>query len=416
MLGFAGLIGAGRTDVGLALFGIEPATAGTIVLNGKTITVQSPREGMDLGIAYVSEDRRQLGLSMPMSISANITLPVLRRYLNALGLVRTAQERATAEAFRKRLAIRTASVDLPVSKLSGGNQQKVMLSKWLNTRPSVLILDEPTRGIDVGAKAEVHAMIGELAAEGIGVILISSELPEVLAMSDRVLVMREGRQMAIFDRSEANQESVMTAAMGQAAATGTERRHEVAAAPFPARAGARIQPAAADRRGGRRLRLGDQQLLHGAHLRPHRQQRHRHHHRRGRPDAGRADPQHRPVGRLHRRLHGLLRRHADRPATTTSIRCWRSSPRSRSAARMGAVNGALVAFGRVPAIIVTLGTLAIYRGTLVDLSGARSVTTDSLPHWLVNLPRTTLVLDRRARRARAGRAGGRDRHHLPDRR
>jgi rhamnose transport system ATP-binding protein len=217
VLGFGGLIGAGRTDVGLALFGIEPATAGTIVLNGKAIVVKSPREGMDLGIAYVSEDRRQLGLSLPMSISANITLPILRRYLNRFGLVRNAMERATAEAFRKRLSIRTSSVDLAVAKLSGGNQQKVMLSKWLNTRPSVLILDEPTRGIDVGAKAEVHAMIGELAADGIGIILISSDLPEVLAMSDRVLVMREGRQIAIFDRDEATQETVMTAAMGQAA-------------------------------------------------------------------------------------------------------------------------------------------------------------------------------------------------------
>ncbi len=215
VLGFGGLIGAGRTDVGLALFGIVPATSGTIVLNGKPITIHSPREGMNLGIAYVSEDRRQLGLSMPMSIYANITLPVLRRYLNRFGLIRTAMERATAEIFRERLSIRTSSVDLAVAKLSGGNQQKVMLSKWLNTRPSVLILDEPTRGIDVGAKAEVHAMIGELAAEGIGIILISSDLPEVLAMSDRLLVMREGRQMAIFSREEANQESVMTAAMGQ---------------------------------------------------------------------------------------------------------------------------------------------------------------------------------------------------------
>jgi rhamnose transport system ATP-binding protein len=218
VLGFGGLIGAGRTDVGLALFGIEPATAGTIELNGKPITVTSPRMGMDLGIAYVSEDRRQLGLSLPMSISANITLPILWQYLNRLGLVRATAERTTAEAFRKRLAIRTASVDLPVAKLSGGNQQKVMLSKWLNTRPSVLILDEPTRGVDVGAKAEVHNMIAELAAEGIGIILISSDLPEVLAMSDRVLVMREGRQMAVFDRTEATQESVMSAAMGQGAA------------------------------------------------------------------------------------------------------------------------------------------------------------------------------------------------------
>jgi rhamnose transport system ATP-binding protein len=215
VLGFAGLIGAGRTDVGLSLFGIEPATAGTIELKGEVVTIPSPRAAMDLGIAYVSEDRRQLGLSLPMSISANITLPVLKRYLNRFGLIRTSMERATAEGYRRRLAIRTSSVDLPVAKLSGGNQQKVMLSKWLLTKPMVLILDEPTRGIDVGAKAEVHSMIGELAAEGIAIILISSELPEVLAMSDRVLVMREGRQMAIFNREEATQESVMTAAMGQ---------------------------------------------------------------------------------------------------------------------------------------------------------------------------------------------------------
>jgi rhamnose transport system ATP-binding protein len=217
VLGFAGLIGARRTDVGLALFGIEPATAGTITLSGTPITVHSPREGMDHGIAYVSEDRRQLGLTMPMSIAANISLPMLRRYLGRFGLIRHSSERAAAEGFRQRLSIRARSVDLPVGKLSGGNQQKVLLSKWLNTRPKVLILDEPTRGIDVGAKAEVHAMIGELAAEGIGIIMISSDLPEVLAISDRVLVMREGRQMGIFERDEATQESVMTAAMGQSA-------------------------------------------------------------------------------------------------------------------------------------------------------------------------------------------------------
>jgi len=143
---------------------------------------------------------------------------VLHRYLDRFGLIRRDQERATAEVFRKRLSIRTSSVDLAVAKLSGGNQQKVMLSKWLNTKPSVLILDEPTRGIDVGAKAEVHAIIAELAAEGIGIILISSDLPEVLAMSDRVLVMREGRAVAIFERKDISQEAVMTAAMGQASA------------------------------------------------------------------------------------------------------------------------------------------------------------------------------------------------------
>jgi rhamnose transport system ATP-binding protein len=224
VLGFAGLIGAGRTDVGLALFGIEPATSGTILLNDKRVAIRSPRDGMNLGIAYVSEDRRQLGLVLPMSIFANVTLPVLRRYLNRFGLVRTNLERATADAFRTRLAIRAPSVDLEVAKLSGGNQQKVMLSKWLNTDPSILILDEPTRGVDVGSKAEVHAIIAQLAAEGIGVIVISSDLPEVLALSDRVLVMREGRQMAILDRAEANQETVMTAAMGQRSANPLDGR------------------------------------------------------------------------------------------------------------------------------------------------------------------------------------------------
>jgi rhamnose transport system ATP-binding protein len=216
VLGFAGLIGARRTDVGLALFGIEPADGGEIVLEGRPQRIRSSEQALRLGIAYVTEDRRQLGLTMPMSIATNISLPMLREFLSALGLVRRGEEQRTAEQYRKRLAIRAPSVELEVGKLSGGNQQKVMLSKWLHTRPKLLILDEPTRGIDVGAKAEVHQIIGELAAQGIGIILISSDLPEVLAMSDRILVMREGRQMGIFGREEANQETIMTAAMGQA--------------------------------------------------------------------------------------------------------------------------------------------------------------------------------------------------------
>ncbi|MGQ9529451.1 sugar ABC transporter ATP-binding protein [Chloroflexus sp.] len=214
VLGFAGLVGARRTDVGLALFGIAPADSGTVRIDGQLVRITNPRQAMHHGIAYVSEDRRGLGLSLPMSIAANITLPTLRHYLNPLGLLRQADEIATAEAYRQRLAIRTHSVAVEVGKLSGGNQQKVMLSKWLNTRPRLLILDEPTRGIDVGAKTEVHQMIDDLAAEGIAIILISSDLPEVLAMSDRVLVMREGRQMAIFSRQEATQERVLAAAMG----------------------------------------------------------------------------------------------------------------------------------------------------------------------------------------------------------
>ncbi len=215
VLGFAGLVGSRRTDVGLALFGIEPADTGEILIEGQPVKIGSTKDAMAKGIAYVTEDRRQLGLTMTMSITSNISLPMLKKYTNRLGLIKRRQERETAVQFKDRLNIRTPSVHLEAGKLSGGNQQKVVLSKWLNTRPKLLILDEPTRGIDVGAKAEVHHMINELAQEGIAIIMISSDLPEVLAMSDRVLVMREGQQMAIFDRAEATQERVMTAAMGQ---------------------------------------------------------------------------------------------------------------------------------------------------------------------------------------------------------
>ena len=215
VLGFAGLVGARRTDVGLALFGVEPASAGEINIGAQSVSIRTPEQAMQLGIAYLTEDRRQLGLSMPMPIVTNITLPTLRRYLNGLGLIRTQEELATAEEYRQRLSIRTPSVTAEVGKLSGGNQQKVMLSKWLNTKPQLLILDEPTRGIDVGAKAEVHHIINDLTDQGIAVILISSDLPEVLAMSDRIFVMREGKQMGVFNREEATQEKVLTAMMGQ---------------------------------------------------------------------------------------------------------------------------------------------------------------------------------------------------------
>jgi len=218
-LGFAGLVGAQRTNVGLALFGIEPADSGEVLIEGQPVALRNTQQALEQGIAYVTEDRRQLGLTMPMSIASNITLPTLKKYLNRLGLLRKSEENSIAQQFKERLNIYTPSIHLEAGKLSGGNQQKVVLSKWLNTRPRLLILDEPTRGIDVGAKAEVHQMINELAQEGIAIILISSDLPEVLAMSDRVLVMREGQQMAIIDRAEATQEKVMTAAMGHPSAS-----------------------------------------------------------------------------------------------------------------------------------------------------------------------------------------------------
>jgi rhamnose transport system ATP-binding protein len=216
ILGFAGLVGAGRTDVALALFGIAPAEHGTVELRGKRVTIRSPRQAMRHGIAYLSEDRRALGLSLPQSVTANVTLATLERYVSRLGLVDSNAERAAAEKYRQQLNIRTPSLRTPVEQLSGGNQQKTMIAKWLDTRPSVLVLDEPTRGIDVGAKAEVHHIVDELARSGMAIVLISSDLPEVLAMSDRILVMREGRQMGVLSRGEATEERVITAAMGAA--------------------------------------------------------------------------------------------------------------------------------------------------------------------------------------------------------
>ncbi len=216
VLGFAGLVGARRTDVGLALFGIQPAETGRILIDGEAVRIRSSGDALKLGIAYATEDRRGHGLIFNQSIAANITLPSLDRYVNRLRLIRKSLERATALDFRERLSIRAPTVETPASSLSGGNQQKVVLSKWLDTKPRILILDEPTRGIDVGAKVEVHHLVDQLVKEGIAIILISSDLPELLPMSDRILVMREGRQMDLIDATDVTQEHILTLAMGQA--------------------------------------------------------------------------------------------------------------------------------------------------------------------------------------------------------
>ena len=216
VLCLAGLVGARRTDVALSLFGIAPATEGSILLAGHEVRIDTPQQAMALGLAYVSEDRRKLGLAMPLSIFANISLASLGKLMKAFGLIDRKAEAAMAETYRKRLAIRSPDTAVEVGKLSGGNQQKVMLAKWLETKPRILIFDEPTRGIDVGAKAEVHAIIRQLASEGVAILVISSDLPEVLALADRVLVMREGRQVGILPIEEATQERVIAMAAGQA--------------------------------------------------------------------------------------------------------------------------------------------------------------------------------------------------------
>ncbi len=215
VLCMAGLVGARRTDVALSLFGVTPATSGTIRYQDKEVSFTTPRQAIDAGIAYVSEDRRKLGLAMPMPIKSNISLATLDEFLSPRGLLDRERETSVAHQYRERLNIRTDSVETPVGMLSGGNQQKVMLAKWLNMKPDLLIFDEPTRGIDIGAKAEVHDLIRDFVAQGGAALVISSDLPEVLAMGDRILVMREGRQMGILDTGDATQETVMSMATGQ---------------------------------------------------------------------------------------------------------------------------------------------------------------------------------------------------------
>ncbi|MER8001400.1 sugar ABC transporter ATP-binding protein [Streptomyces sp. NPDC095613] len=214
IVALAGLVGAGRSEVAQAVFGVDRADAGEVLVNGRALPAGSPTAAMAAGLALVPEDRRQRGLVMDMSIERNIALTGLGR-LGRGGLVRRALERGRAADWAVRLQLKYNRLADPVGVLSGGNQQKVVLAKWLATEPVVLIVDEPTRGIDVGTKAEVHRLLSSLAAEGLAVLMISSDLPEVLGMADRVLVMHEGRLTAEIPRSEATEESVMTAATGR---------------------------------------------------------------------------------------------------------------------------------------------------------------------------------------------------------
>jgi rhamnose transport system ATP-binding protein len=207
IVGIAGLVGSGRTELALTLFGLTPATSGEILLYGKPVTIRNPGQARELGIAYVPEDRGTQGLVKPQTIAENIAHTMLER-LTSNFLISRARETELAKRFIKSLGIRARGPSQVVSQLSGGNQQKVVLAKWLAVEPRILIMDEPTRGIDVGAKSEIHALMSKLAGEGLAILMISSELPEVLGMSDRVLVMSGGRIVAEFDREAATQEAV----------------------------------------------------------------------------------------------------------------------------------------------------------------------------------------------------------------
>ncbi len=216
IVGLAGLVGAGRTEVARAIFGIDRRDGGEVRVSGKPLPNGSPRAAMAAGVAFVPEDRRQQGLVMDLGIDHNIALPSLRR-LRQAGLIRRSRERQLATEWAGKLQLKFGRMSSTVSTLSGGNQQKVVLAKWLARKPTLLIIDEPTRGIDVGTKAEVHRLLDELVADGVAVLMISSELPEVLGMADRTLVIREGRLVAELSRAEADEDSIMRAATGQAA-------------------------------------------------------------------------------------------------------------------------------------------------------------------------------------------------------
>ncbi len=211
ILGLAGLVGAGRTNVARAIFGVEPATGGRIEVEGKKVSITSSQQAIELGLAYVPEDRQLHGLIPAMHITSNISLPRLHHYAR-MGWLQKKPERTSSYDAACQMEVRAGHIWQLARELSGGNQQKVVLAKWLSTKPRILILDEPTRGIDVGTKAALHALMSKLAAEGMAILMISSELPEILGMSDRVIVMHEGSVTGAFSRAEATQEKIISAA------------------------------------------------------------------------------------------------------------------------------------------------------------------------------------------------------------
>ena len=209
ILGLAGLVGSGRSNVAETLFGVTPATAGTIAIDGKPIVIKNPATAMDAGMAFLTEDRKETGCFLLLDITDNMQVALLRNSHVTAGFVNEGEIEKLCLEQKDLLRVRTPNLHEPILNLSGGNQQKVLIARWLMTHPRILILDEPTRGIDVGAKAEIHRLISELAGKGVAVIMISSEMPEVLGMSDRVLVMHEGRMTGIVDRKDATQVTIM---------------------------------------------------------------------------------------------------------------------------------------------------------------------------------------------------------------
>jgi inositol transport system ATP-binding protein len=210
ILGLAGLVGSGRSNVAEALFGVVPATSGTITIKGRKVLIDRPSTAMKHGMAFLTEDRKESGCFLSLDILSNMESAVLsERYVGRLGFVKSKPLEYECNAIAKALRVKTPDLFETIQNLSGGNQQKVLIGRWLMTKPRILILDEPTRGIDVGAKAEIHRLVTLLAKDGVAVLMISSEMPEVLGMSDRVMVMHEGRLTGIVDRADADQVRIM---------------------------------------------------------------------------------------------------------------------------------------------------------------------------------------------------------------
>jgi rhamnose transport system ATP-binding protein len=400
IVGLAGLVGAGRTDVARAIAGVTPPAAGEIRIAGTPVSIRSPRDAIALGIAHVPEDRQQHGLLPPMSIASNTSLADLSS-VSRFGWLSSSRERSLARDWASKLNTRLRDVRQPARELSGGNQQKVVLAKWLQTRPRVLILDEPTRGIDVGAKAEVHHLMAGLARGGAGILMISSDLPEVLAMSDRILVMREGRLTGEFARAEATQERVMTAAtigehvaskpnraiVGQAAATDSGAKasrllsllhaRELGVAAFVLvvfAACAIYQPRflAADSLRSILLyipliiivAMGQMMVIISRNI-----------------DLS--------VGSMLGLAAIVVGNvYIDYPATPTFVAALIAA---LVGGALGLVNGVLVALLRLPAIIATLGTLTAYRGLIFIYSGGKQVDNNDLPTALIRLSQTSPI-------------------------
>ena len=390
ILGFAGLVGSGRTEIARVLFGVDQPTAGTIALDGHAVTFASPRDAMAAGIAYVSEDRIGQSLVMDFSILANASLPVIDRATVA-GLIRPARELGLVRGHLDRLRLRFRSYLQPVKTLSGGNQQKVVLAKWLATKPRVLILDEPTQGIDVQTKAEVHAVIADLARQGLAIILISSELPELLGMCDRIVVLREGQITAELPTAAATQERVLYAMTDAAGAAVDPARH-VAVDPGAAEGCTSwLRNLVARRELGLLLAMAavvvpvmaiNARMLSGANL-----------------SALAMD-----AGLLTIVAGGqmlvILTRNIDLSvASVIGLAAYVSADLLRSHPELGVIggilaasivglacgllNGLVVTVGQVPSIVVTLGTLTLYRGFTSLYAAGKQVNADQVSQaWL----------------------------------